>query len=134
MKESGRHITLTGMMKAEGGQRNTLNCVVTDKDGKLKKFHPLAIVSGDWEKWYIEHKSIKLALQVETKRTQTASAASKVVRRIIQISQLDTLAQVLPEEKKRGEWLWEPVFSEYRRIGYRLRKEDKSQPSLFEGL
>ena len=68
MKQSGRKINLTGMRMAEGGQRNNLNCVVTDKDGKLKKFHPLAIVSDDWEKWYVEHKSIQLALQIKTER------------------------------------------------------------------
>lgn len=62
MKQSGRYITLTGMMKAEGGQRTTLNCIVTDKEGKLKKFHPMAIVSNEWENWYINHKSIQLAL------------------------------------------------------------------------
>ena len=68
IKKSGRSITLTGMMKAEGGQRTSLNCIVTDKDGKLKKFHPLAICSNEWENWYIEHKSIKLALQIKTER------------------------------------------------------------------
>lgn len=27
-----------------------------------------------------------------------------------------------PEEKKQCEDIWEPVYSEYRRIGYRLSK------------
>lgn len=61
-KESGRTITLTGMMKAEGGERMNLNCIVTDKDGSLKKFHPMAVVSNEWENWYIKSRSIKLAL------------------------------------------------------------------------
>jgi len=73
MKQSGRLITLTGMMKAEGGQRTSLNCIVTDKSGKLKKFHPMAVVSDEWEKWYIEHKSIQLALQINA--VWTANAA-----------------------------------------------------------
>ena len=63
MKQSGRKITMTGMMKEEGGQRTTLNCIVTDsKSGSLKKFHPLAIVSTDWEKWFIESRRIQLCL------------------------------------------------------------------------
>ena len=50
------------MMKAEGGERMNLNCIVTDKDGSLKKFHPMAVVSNEWENWYIKSRSIKLAL------------------------------------------------------------------------
>lgn len=83
MKESGRKITLTGMMKSEGGQRSTLNCIVTDKDGSLKKFHPMAICSNEWENWYIEHKSIKLALQIKSKWAAQTSCAAKAVWRII---------------------------------------------------
>jgi hypothetical protein len=37
----------------------------------------------------------------------------------------------LPAEAKRAEWLWKKVYDEYRRIGFRLRKEDE-QPSLFD--
>ena len=68
-KESGRYIALTGMMRAESGQRINLPCIVTTQTGKVTRFHPMSIVSPQWEKWYIESKSIKLALQVKTKRT-----------------------------------------------------------------
>lgn len=44
--------------------------------------------------------------------------------------QLDIMAVLLPAEKKQCEIIWKPVYEEYRRIGYRLRKEN--QPSLFE--
>jgi len=47
---------------------------------------------------------------------------------------LDTLEQVAPTERKRAEWLWKPVYDEYRRIGYRLRKENKEEQSLFKDL
>lgn len=30
----------------------------------------------------------------------------------------------LPAEKKASEILWKPVYDEYRRIGYRLRRVD----------
>jgi 3'-phosphoadenosine 5'-phosphosulfate sulfotransferase (PAPS reductase)/FAD synthetase len=132
MKQSGRHITLTGMMKSEGGQRTTLNCIVTDKDGKLKKFHPMAICSNEWEDWYIAQRSIKLCLDVYRKWAAYTACAFKVIRRIIEWAQLDTLERLLPTEKKRAELIWKPVYAEYRRIGYRLRKED-NQPSLFGG-
>ena len=131
-KQSKRKITLTGMTKAEGGQRTTLNCTVFDKDsGKLRKFHPLAPITGEWEDWYIEKNRIKLAglyyPPYNFKRTGCACCPYSID---IQ-SQLDTLEKVAPTEKKRAEMLWKPVFDEYRRIGYRLRKEN-IQPTLFD--
>ena len=47
-KESGRFISITGMMKSEGGQRRNLNCIVTDNEGNVKKFHPLSVISPEW--------------------------------------------------------------------------------------
>ena len=132
MKQSGRYITLTGMMKAEGGQRTTLNCIVTDKEGKLKKFHPMAIVSTEWENWYINHKSIQLADLYYPPYNFTRSGCLMCPFSLDLQGQLDTLGQLMPEEKKRAEWLWKDIYDEYRRIGYRLRKEDKEQPSLFD--
>lgn len=45
--------------------------------------------------------------------------------------QLDTMAMYLPNEKKQCEMIWKPVYQEYRRLGYRLRK-DKGQMSIFD--
>ena len=84
MKQSGRTITITGMMKAEGGQRTTLNCIVTDsKSNKVTKFHPLAIVSAEWENWYITKNRIQLCLQIFSKTTSFTSSPIKIVRRIV---------------------------------------------------
>lgn len=58
-KESGKNITITGMMADEGGEREHMNCIVTKK-GKMVKFHPLAKVSHEWEKWFIENYNIRL--------------------------------------------------------------------------
>ena len=41
------------MRKEEGGQRANMSCIVTDKAGNIKKFHPLAVVSEQWEEWFI---------------------------------------------------------------------------------
>lgn len=53
MKENNKSITITGMRKAEGGARNNLSCIITDKGNNLKKFHPLAVVTDEFENWYI---------------------------------------------------------------------------------
>lgn len=130
-KKTGRNITITGMMKEEGGQRTTLFCIVTDKDGSVKKFHPMAVVSKEFEDWYISHKSIQLCLQCCRVRAANTSRPREVIRRIVKGAQLNTLGILLPSERKRAEWLWAPIYAEYRRIGYRLDKTN-NQPSLFE--
>ena len=40
-KENSKTITITGMRGSEGGTRNNLGCIITAKDGSIKKFHPL---------------------------------------------------------------------------------------------
>ena len=53
-KESGRTIAITGMRNAEGGQRMSIKgCILTDKNGKVKRFHPLIKVDDQWEEWLI---------------------------------------------------------------------------------
>lgn len=57
-KENHKPIAITGMRREEGGQRaNIKGCIITDKDGKAKKFHPLLVVSDEWEEWYRERES-----------------------------------------------------------------------------
>ena len=130
-KKSGRNITITGMMKEEGGQRTTLNCIVTDKDGSVKKFHPLAVVSKSFEDWFISHKSIQLCPLYYPPYSFNRTGYICCPYSTTLQAQLNTLGILLPSERKRAEWLWAPIYAEYRRIGYRLDKAN-NQPSLFE--
>lgn len=57
---NNKEIVITGMTKEEGGQRTNLNCIVTNKEGKIKKFHPLAIITEDFINWYIAERKIEL--------------------------------------------------------------------------
>ena len=43
------------------------------------------------------------------------------------------MEELLPNERKACEAIWKPVYEEYRRIGYRLRKKDK-QMAIFKNL
>lgn len=36
------------------------------------------------------------------------------------------MKKYLPDEYKQCEMLWKPVYDEYRRIGYRLKKKEDS--------
>ena len=120
------------MMKAEGGQRTTLNCIVTDsKSGKVKKFHPMAVVSQEWENWYISHKSIKLCELYYPPYNFDRTGCKGCPYNLYLQKYLDILEKLLPAERKQCEFIWKPIYDEYRRIGYRLRKND-NQLALFK--
>lgn len=54
-KQNHRTVALTGMRNSEGGERASIKgCILTNKDGTLKRFHPLIKVDDQWEEWFIE--------------------------------------------------------------------------------
>lgn len=132
-KENEKTICITGMRSSEGGNRRTMNCVVLTKANTLKKFHPLAVITDEWEDWFISKYNIKLCdlyyppFNFERTGCKGCPFNSKLQ------DTLDTLEQLLPNEKKQCEIIWKPVYDEYRRIGYRLRLDDsKYQKELFD--
>ena len=132
-KENNKTITLTGMRKEEGGERASIGCIVTDNNGNLAKFHPLLTVSDDWENEFIERNNIQLCKlyypPFNFKRTGCKGCPFALGLQ----EQLDVMERLLPNEKKQCEIIWKPVYDEYRRIGYRLRKnEEYKQLSIFD--
>ncbi len=119
-KENKKSITITGMRREEGGQRTTLGCILTDKNGKVVKFHPLAVVSDEWEDWLIEKEKIELCPlyrhPYNFKRTGCAGCPFNLHLQ----EQLETMSMFLPAERRRCEIIWKKVYDEYRRIGFRL--------------
>lgn len=127
-KENGKSITITGMRADEGGLRAGLKgCAIFD-EGRLKKFHPLQPVTEDFINWYVETRNIKLCdlyyppYNFERTGCKGCPYSTDLQR------QLDIMAYFLPAERKQCEYIWAPVYAEYRRIGYRL----ESVPTLWE--
>lgn len=122
-KENEKNIILTGMRKGEGGQRASIGCIVVEKD-KLKKFHPLLVVSEEWEEMFIKENNIKLCKlyypPYNFKRTGCKGCPFSLDLQ----HQLDIMKELLPSEYKQCISLWKPVYAEYRRIGYRLEKRN----------
>lgn len=58
MNENNKSVVITGMRKEEGGTRVQLNCIVTDKENRLKKFHPLSVANENFENWFIERERV----------------------------------------------------------------------------
>lgn len=133
-KENNKTIVLTGMRKQEGGQRASIKgCIITDKAKNVVKFHPLLVVSEEWENEFVKLHNIKLCKlyypPFNFKRTGCKGCPFALDLQ----EQLDVMEQYLPNEKKQCERIWEPVYKEYRRIGYRLKKEgDHKQITIFD--
>lgn len=129
-KQSGRQITITGMRKEEGGNRNNITCIVTDKDKSIIKFHPLVVVSEEWEDWFIKKNNIEICKlylpPYNFKRTGCKGCPFSLELQ----QQLDTMEKYLPNEKKQCEMIWKPVYDEYRRIGFRLKNQ--KQMNIFD--
>lgn len=127
-KENNKPITITGMRKEEGGQRANMNCVVT-KNNEIVKFHPLAVVSEDWEEWFVNKYNIQLCeLYYQPYNFKRTGCKGCPFAPDLQ-EQLDIIEKLLPNERKQCEFIWKPVYAEYRRIGYRLKPY--KQLSLF---
>ena len=122
-EETGRHIGLTGMRKSEKGLRENLRCLVFEGD-KLHRFHPLAPVEDDFIEWVIKEYKIRLCVLYYAPYgfKRTGCAGCPYARELQE--ELDLMEKLLPNEKLKCEYLWKPVYAEYRKRGYRLRKQE----------
>ena len=125
-KANKKTIAITGMMASEGGRRASIKgCVITDKDGKLKKFHPLLKVSEAWEQWYIVKRGIKLCKLYYPPYSFERTGCKGCPFALHLQEQLEVMERLMPKERKQCEFIWQPVYAEYRRIGYRLKIDEQ---------
>lgn len=127
-KESGRSVAILGLRMGEGGQRaNHEGCVVFDNNHELKKFKPLNPCSNEFIEWYIQRNNIKLCKlyyqPYNFKRTGCVGCPYSVDLQ----DQLEVMEKHLPNERKQCELIWKPVYEEYRRIGYRLKRIEEKR-------
>jgi len=127
-KQLGRYVAIIGLRTAEGGQRaNKKGCVIFDSSNNLKKFKPLNPVSNDFMEWYIKTRNIKLCRLYYEPFNFRRTGCKGCPFAIDLQEQLETMARYLPAERKQCEILWKPVYAEYRRIGYRLKKNEQGK-------
>ena len=120
-----KRICITGMQQAEGGQRANMHNCITARKGKIVKFHPLLKVDENWENWFIQKYNIKLCkLYYEPYNFKRTGCKGCPYSLDLQ-EQLETMEKYLPNERKQCEFIWKPVYEEYRRLGYRLNKEEQ---------
>ena len=130
-KQNNRTIVLTGMRAEEGGNRARLGCTIF-KNGTLLKFHPLIVLHEDFIDELRERERVELCeLYYEPYKFKRTGCKGCPFALNLQ-DQLDIMDRYLPNEKKQCEILWKPVYDEYRRIGYRLRKNKSRQLTIDE--
>lgn len=120
-KEYNKTINITGVKAEEGSTRADINCVVYDKNKNLEKFHPLLIVTEQWEDEFVKRNNIQLCkLYGEPFNFERTGCKGCPFTRNLQ-RQLNKLYKLLPHEYYQCLHLWKPVYDEYIRIGYRLK-------------
>ena len=120
-KENKKTIVITGMRSEEGGNRARLGCL-TDNN---TKFHPLIKVDDEWETWFIDKMNIKLAELYYPPFSFKRTGCKGCPYALDLQEQLEIMELYLPNERKQCEIIWKPVYDEYRRLGYRLRKSEQ---------
>lgn len=120
-KQSGRNIAILGLMVDEKGQRSARASCFT-KYATHSNFNPLIKVDKKWENWFINKYKIKLCdlyyPPYNFKRTGCKGCPYNVCLE----EDLKTMEMLLPNEYKQCEFIWQPIYQEYRRINYRLSK------------
>ena len=119
--ENNKSINITGIKAEEGGNRATINCTIFDKGGNLEKFHPLLVVSEEWEREFIKREKIDLCpLYLPPYNFKRTGCMGCPFTKNIQ-EYLNVMYKLLPNEYYQCLHLWKPVYDEYIRIGFRLK-------------
>ena len=125
-KENNRHIAITGMRNSEGGERASIKgCILTDKQGNVKRFHPLIKVDDEWENWFVDQQQIKLCELYQPPFNFKRTGCKGCPFSLDLQEQLEIMELYLPNERKQCEMIWKPVYDEYRRLNYRLKNVEK---------
>jgi len=125
-QKNNKLYSIIGLMRDEGGRRSRANCLVFS-GSKFKLFQPLVAVTKEWEKWFVDKYNIELpALYYEPYNFIRTGCKGCPFALNLQ-HELDIIQKHFPSERKQCEIIWKPVYSEYRRLGYRLKKVDENQ-------
>lgn len=122
MTDNNKSWTITGIRKDEGGVRRHSDCIIHNSNGG-GTFNPLFPIDDDFINEYIEKNNIQLCELYYPPYNFVRTGCAGCPFSIHLQEQLDVLEELLPEEKKKCEIIWKPVYDEYRLINFRLKRQ-----------
>lgn len=130
--ENHKPYGILGIMASEGGRRIGAVCLAFNGD-KLKNFQPLVPITKEWEEWFIDKYKVDICEIYKPPYNFVRTGCKGCPFAIKLQDELEVLEKFFPAERKQCEFIWKPVYEEYRRIGYRLKPlENGRQMSLEE--
>lgn len=111
---------IVGIMADENGRRRTAKCL-SFNNGKLKNFQPLTPITKNWENWYIQQYNVNICDIYNNPYNFDRTGCKGCPFALNLQNELDILKKYFPNERKQCEIIWQPIYSEYRRLGYRLK-------------
>lgn len=129
-KASGRRIVMTGIRKAEGGQRANKSCTSFDKSGKLTRFHPCFNATDDFIEQFIKNYAVEICDLYKPPFNFKRTGCKGCPFGLELQEQLLLMQKLLPSEYKQAWYLWGKVYNEYLKLDFRIKKSEL-QPYLF---
>ena len=127
-KEHHKIYTINGIMREEGGRRMKAQCLAF-RANKLSAFQPLAPLTKEFENWFINAYGIEICDIYKPPYNAIRTGCKGCPFALYLQDELDYLEEFFLAERKQCEYIWKPVYDEYRRIGYRLKPiEDQQIP------
>ena len=123
-KENKKLLYISGIRSAEGGRRAMNSGCIQMNGDHISSFNPLFVVSDNFMTWYINERNIKLAELYYPPYNFERTGCKGCPFALNLREDLETMRRLLPNEAKQCEYIWKPVYEEYRRIGFRLPKDD----------
>ena len=124
-EENKRTVSITGIRQEEGGLRKSVtSCTVFYDDGckELRKFHPLLPMPEFFIDEFVKVYKVELCRLYSPPYSFGRTGCKGCPYSTDLQRQLDIMSAYLPAERRQCEYIWKPVYDEYRRIGYRLER------------
>ena len=123
---NNKSYTIIGIMHDDGGQREKSKCLAFENN-KLKAFQPLVPLTKEWENWFIDEYNIDISDIYKPPYNMRRTGCKGCPFALELQAELDMLEEFFPAERKQCEYIWAPVYAEYRRLGYRLKEKKQKE-------
>lgn len=120
-KRHHRPYSIVGIMRDEGGRRERSKCL-SFEGKKLKHFQPMVPLTKEWEEWFINKYNVNICAIYKPPYNFERTGCKGCPFALHLQHELDILERFFPAERKQAEFIWKPVYDEYRRLGYRLKR------------